>query len=199
VLFLGSQVNDLNIGQMMIFLSHKNQSTTTLYWCWSFFVCNLVVNIQNNIQNNGGKGLLIIIDELGKFLEYSARHESDDIFLLQTLAEATYNNNILLFVLLHQSFEQYGKNLNTKLKNEWTKIQGRYEVLSFIETITQSLHIMGRVFQNQLSKTQLKPIQTKIKNTVKVLQENNLLPVSLDTKTAHHLFENCYQLHLLLD
>ncbi len=158
-------------------------------------VSNLVVNIQNNIQNNGGKGLLIIIDELGKFLEYSARHESDDIFLLQTLAEATYNNNILLFVLLHQSFEQYGKNLNTKLKNEWTKIQGRYEVLSFIETITQSLHIMGRVFQNQLSKTQLKPIQTKIKNTVKVLQENNLLPVSLDTKTAHHLFENCYPLH----
>ncbi|AYQ57231.1 hypothetical protein MS2017_1547 [Bathymodiolus thermophilus thioautotrophic gill symbiont] len=158
-------------------------------------VSNLVVNVQNNIQNNGGKGLLIVIDELGKFLEYSARHESDDIFLLQTLAEATYNNNILLFVLLHQSFEQYGKNLNTKLKNEWTKIQGRYEVLSFVETITQSLHIMGRVFQNQLSEIQLKPIQAEIKNTVKVLQKNNLLPVSLDTKTAHHLFENCYPLH----
>lgn len=158
-------------------------------------VSNLVVNIQNNIQDNGGKGLLIVIDELGKFLEYSARHESDDIFLLQILAEATHNNNILLFVLLHQSFEQYGKNLNTKLKNEWTKIQGRYEVLSFVETTTQSLHIMGQVFQNKLSKTQLKPIQIKIKNTVKILKENNLLPVPLDTKTAHHLFENCYPLH----
>jgi ABC-type dipeptide/oligopeptide/nickel transport system ATPase component len=158
-------------------------------------VNNLVVNIQGNIQDNGGKGLLIVIDELGKFLEYSARHESDDIFLLQILAEATYDNNILLFVLLHQSFEQYGKNLNTKLKNEWTKIQGRYEVLSFVETTTQSLHIMGQVFQHKLSKTQLKPIQTKIKNTVKILKENNLLPASLDAKTASRLFENCYPLH----
>jgi hypothetical protein len=104
-------------------------------------VNNLVVNIQDNIQDNGGKGLLIVIDELGKFLEYSARHESNDIFLLQILAEITYDNNILLFVLLHQSFEQYGKNLNTKLKNEWAKIQGRYEVLSLVETVTQSLHI----------------------------------------------------------
>ncbi len=158
-------------------------------------VSNLVVNIQNNIQNNGGKGLLIVIDELGKFLEYSARHESDDIFLLQILAEATYDNNILLFVLLHQSFEQYGKNLNTKLKNEWAKIQGRYEVLSFVETVTQSLHIMGRVFQNKLSETQLKPIQITIKNAVKTLQKNNLLPISLDTETAQNLFENCYPLH----
>lgn len=158
-------------------------------------VDNLVINIQGNIQDNGGKGLLIVIDELGKFLEYAARHESDDIFLLQILAEATYDNNIILFVLLHQSFEQYGKNLNTKLKNEWTKIQGRYEVLSFMETTTQSLHIMGRVFQNKLSKIQLKPIQVKIENIVKVLKENNLLPVSLDIKTAHNLFENCYPLH----
>jgi hypothetical protein len=78
-------------------------------------ISNLVVNIQNNIQDNDGKGLLIVIDELGKFLEYSARHESNDIFLLQILAEATYNNNILLFVLLHQSFEQYGKNLNHQI------------------------------------------------------------------------------------
>jgi hypothetical protein len=34
-------------------------------------ISNLVVNIQNNIQDNDGKGLLIVIDELGKFLEYS--------------------------------------------------------------------------------------------------------------------------------
>jgi hypothetical protein len=61
-------------------------------------VNNLVVNIQDNIQDNGGKGLLIVIDELGKFLEYSARHESNDIFLLQILAEITYDNNILCYL-----------------------------------------------------------------------------------------------------
>jgi hypothetical protein len=54
---------------------------------------------------------------------------------------------------------------------------------------------MGQVFQNELSQTQLKPIQIKIKNAVKVLKENQLLPVSLDTKTAQRLFKNCYPLH----
>ncbi len=139
--------------------------------------------------------MLLVIDELGKFLEYSARHESDDIFLLQMLAEATHDNNILLFVLLHQSFEQYGKNLNTKLKNEWIKIQGRYETLLFVETTTQSLYIMGNIFQNKLSDVQLKPIRAEIKNVVKTLEKGNLLPASFDTKIAYNLFENCYPLH----
>jgi endogenous inhibitor of DNA gyrase (YacG/DUF329 family) len=57
--------------------------------------------------------------------------------------------------------------------NEWAKIQGRYEVLSLVETVTQSLHIMGQVFQNELSQTQLKPIQIKIK------KQNHLLPFCL--------------------
>jgi hypothetical protein len=53
-------------------------------------ISNLVVNIQNNIQDNDGKGLLIVIDELGKFLEYSARHESI-LILVATLAFSMRN------------------------------------------------------------------------------------------------------------
>lgn len=158
-------------------------------------VMALVINIQNTIKKSGGKGLLIVIDELGKFLEYAARHESDDIFLLQTLAEATYKNNILLFVLLHQSFAQYGKNLSNKLKNEWTKIQGRYEVLSFIETTTQSLHIMGQVFSNNIKPKAFEPIKNKIKKITKILKDNLLLPISLEREFASELFINCYPLH----
>jgi hypothetical protein len=37
--------------------------------------------------------------------------------------------------------------------------------------------------------------QIWLKNAVKVLKENQLLPVSLDTKTAQRLFKNCYPLH----
>lgn len=111
------------------------------------------------------------------------------------LAEITYDNDILLFVLLHQAFEQYGKNLSAKLKNEWTKIQGRYEVLSFVETTTQSLHMIGQVFQNKLSEVQLKSVQAKIKGVVKVLKGNGLLLDSLDAKFTNNLFEKCYPLH----
>ena len=38
---------------------------------------------------SGARGLLLIIDELGKLLEYAASHPDDgDVFILQELAEA---------------------------------------------------------------------------------------------------------------
>ncbi len=75
----------------------------------------LVKQVQEAYKNVGGEGILFVIDELGKFLEFEARHYgANDIYLLQSLAEhahAGHDSNIFLFVLLHQSFEQYAKGL----------------------------------------------------------------------------------------
>ncbi len=64
--------------------------------------------IQSAIAKIDGNGLLIIIDELGKFLEYEARHpETNDIYLLQALAELAYTGGksaLSLYVILHQGF-----------------------------------------------------------------------------------------------
>lgn len=163
-------------------------------------VINLVKKIRIEIQNSGGAGLLIVIDELGKFLEYSARHESNDIFLLQVLAEETYKTdkaNILLFVLLHQSFEQYGKNLDNKLKNEWIKIQGRYQTLSFVDTATELLPIVAQVFQQKIPDRYKKKITNNISDITKSLKEQNILPTSLQEDVAGELFTKCYPLHPL--
>ncbi len=60
-------------------------------------------------------GLLVVVDELGKFLEYEARHYgANDIFLLQALAEHALTNHAVklsLVVMLHQAFEQYARGL----------------------------------------------------------------------------------------
>lgn len=161
-------------------------------------VAGLIKKVQKKIQNAKGKGLLIVIDELGKFLEYAARHESDDIFLLQVLAEQAHQtgqSNILLFVLLHQSFEQYGRNLGSKLKNEWTKIQGRYQTVPFVETTEQSLHIMAQVFQNRLPKSWTARINKQIKDFVADMSKAKVLPQGLNQKESLALFRQCYPLH----
>ena len=71
---------------------------------------NCVKQLQSALTKAGYSGIVIVIDELGKFLEYEARHYgANDIFLLQALAEhacAGSDCNLLLFVTLHQSFEQ---------------------------------------------------------------------------------------------
>ena len=163
-------------------------------------IVDLVKRIRLEIEQAGSKGLLIVIDEFGKFLEYAARHESDDIFLLQVLAEETYQTsdaNILLFVLLHQSFEQYGKNLSSQLKNEWIKIQGRYQTLSFVDTTAESLPIIAQVFKQKLSTKTKQKVIKDIQTITKKLKEQELLPPSLNEKTASDLFVKCYPLHPL--
>ncbi|CAJ2376997.1 MAG: hypothetical protein MPK11_04540 [Gammaproteobacteria bacterium] len=161
-------------------------------------VAKLLRKIQTRIENARGKGLLIIIDELGKFLEYAERHESDDIFLLQMLAEqahTTGKSNILLFVLLHQSFEQYGRALSAAIRNEWTKIQGRYQILPFVETTEQSLRVIAQIFRNDLPKSKAAQLKEKIRSMVAVMEKNGILPNALAAKTAINLFCQCYPLH----
>ena len=72
-------------------------------------------------------GLILFIDEMGKFLEAAAQDNSD-IYILQQLAEvASRSNGRFLFVgVLHQAFEEYAHRLSHEMRDEWSKIQGRF-------------------------------------------------------------------------
>ena len=112
-----------------------NQPSTTIN-----DIIELVEEFRKAVEKSGGKGVLIVFDELGKFLEYEARHfGANDIFLLQSLAELAmtgHQSNLFLFSLMHQGFEQYARGLGQDLRNEWSKIQGRFENIPFLsETI----------------------------------------------------------------
>ena len=121
-----------------------------------FIKKNNEVNIKI-ISHKKNKGLLIVIDELGKFLEYETRHfGTDNIFLLQELAELAFSKHktkLALMVMLHQSIEQYARGLGATEKNEWAKIQGRFESINFIDTSEQTLRIVARAIEHKLTKT----------------------------------------------
>lgn len=78
-------------------------------------------------------GLLIILDELGKFLEFAALHsDRQDVFFLQNLAEAAARSGARpLFVvgILHQGFSAYAEQLSQVSQKEWEKVAGRFEEL----------------------------------------------------------------------
>ncbi len=94
-------------------------------------ICRLTVMLQ---ESGRAQGVLLVIDELGKFLEFAAADpERGDIFVLQLLAEATGGTdaNLLLVTVLHQAFEQYAANLAGNQRAEWAKIQGRFEDVAY--------------------------------------------------------------------
>lgn len=162
-------------------------------------IIDLVIKLQEKLETTNCKGMLLIIDELGKFLEYEARHYgANDIYLLQALAEHAckgHEVNLFLFVLLHQSFEQYAKGLGENLKNEWSKVQGRFEEVPFLESAEQVLRVVSAAFEYDLTKQQKALLSNDITNMVDVLIKQEAISSALKFDEAVDLYTHCYPLH----
>ena len=91
----------------------------------------------------------MVIDELGKFLEYAAHRirAYGDLFVLQSLAEFAARSEqtpLLMLTILHQAFEQYAQRLAASQREEWAKVQGRFEDVSFVESTEQVIRLIAR-------------------------------------------------------
>lgn len=97
-------------------------------------------------------GILLLIDELGKLLEYAARSGgSADLYLLQQLAELPSGPKdppVLVIGLLHQGFSEYGQTLASAHRAEWEKVQGRFVDIPFTESGEQVLRLIGEALES---------------------------------------------------
>ena len=106
----------------------------------------LALSLIQSLAHASKSGLLIIIDELGKNLEYAAQNQTmSDLYLLQQIAElpAGISNPRVFFIgLLHQAFYEYSHGLASASRSEWAKIQGRFEDIPFSESPDRLLHLI---------------------------------------------------------
>ena len=114
-----------------------NGSAPALSRCATSDVVGCFEEAVETIGDKKGAGLLLIVDEAGKALEYAAQQPTrGDVYLLQALAEAAARSNGVPFVILtvlHQSFDRYAHQLGPSDRNEWAKVQGRFGELAFRE------------------------------------------------------------------
>ncbi|MCW8884755.1 MAG: hypothetical protein OQK12_05800 [Motiliproteus sp.] len=100
-------------------------------------------------------GALIIVDELGKALDFQAS-VGGDLHFFQSFADLVQQyENILVIGFLHQSFAAYAKGRDSRTQNEWGKVQGRYKDFGFNPSIEESLYLIGESFKvgKQLGET----------------------------------------------
>ena len=162
----------------------------------------LTKTCQTALSKVGCPGMMIVFDEFGKFLEYESRFAGvNDVFLLQALAEhahAGHSTKILLLVLLHQSIEQYARGVGESLKNEWAKIQGRFEEIPFLESAEQTLRVVNAaITQKSFDRESEKLINADIRTAVEILSKEGVIPSSLKKAEAISLFRGLYPLHPL--
>lgn len=94
-------------------------------------------------------GMLLIVDEAGKSLEYALQDKiGGDVYLFQMLAEyakRATNTPMLFLTVQHQHFDGYTELSNTTLRHEWAKVQERFESLLFNEQLASGLNTLGQV------------------------------------------------------
>lgn len=111
-------------------------------------------------------GILLIVDELGKFLEYGVNNpDQGDVFVLQELAEAaTRSRRPFLFVtILHQAIDRYAEHMSAGRRVEWAKVQGRFEDVAYEERTEQLLRLIAHAIRHSGHDTFLKPLRRQAK------------------------------------
>lgn len=108
-------------------------------------------------------GVLILIDEMGKFLEYAAQNPVDsDIYLLQQVAEAAARvpgAGLSILTVLHKDFDAYALGLTATAQSEWTKVRGRYETITFQESAGHLLKLIAHAIDHRAGATQIQMFQ----------------------------------------
>lgn len=104
--------------------------------------------------SNANDGLILIIDEMGKFLE-EALLAGHDIHFFQEIAEVASRSNgrLVIIGILHQSFRQYAIKAGQNIIDEWSKIQGRYADLPVIVGTDEVVELMSNAISCNFSPT----------------------------------------------
>ncbi|BCA81009.1 ATP-binding protein [Desulfuromonas sp. AOP6] len=152
-------------------------------------VVNCLIDVAMSKPNTHG-GLMLFVDEMGKFLE-SAAQDGSDIYIFQQLAEAASRSNgrFLFIGVLHQAFGEYAHRLSHELRDEWAKIQGRFVDLSVNTIGEEQIDLISRAIE---CCRQASPKYKDLSRTVaKIVRKDRL---QNDDRLANMLAD-CWPLH----
>ena len=83
----------------------------------------------------------------------------------------------------------------TAKKNEWRKIQGRFEEITFVESIEQTIRIISRAIIQTFSKSQTADLKRVIKQPVQGVLDSKIFPNLLKIRESVEFFHAAYPLH----
>lgn len=111
---------------------------------------DVISELVKRAESGEHAGVLLVLDELGKFLE-AAFTTGDDIFFYQELAEAASRckGRLVIVGVLHQSFDQYAIRAGRETQAEWAKVQGRFVDVPFVSGVDEVIELIGGAISTQ--------------------------------------------------
>lgn len=114
-------------------------------------VVDVVLALARAVREETGGGLLLLIDEMGRFLEHAAANVStEDPAIFQLLAERAGGKpggDLGVVTFMHHRFADYVSTMGNWIQDEWTRSAERYEELPFGESVEQTLFLLARAIE----------------------------------------------------
>lgn len=145
-------------------------------------------------QKQGYGGILVVVDEFGKYLEYAADNSDEvDLLLMQELAETSARSDIpfILITILHSAFADYLSSVDDARKAEWQKVQGRFADISFIEPGEQFLKLIGAAIELDHQNSEVTIAQKRIEQIL----ASTAFDEARKRMPLEELLESCVPLH----
>jgi hypothetical protein len=127
----------------------------------------IALDKRYELASKTNNGLIIVIDEFGKFLEYAAKfNPASEIYFIQQLVEWANDpdKNVSLVTVLHQNFSAYSLSLDSLQRQEWEKVKGRFKELPFNEPVEQLLYLASERLNKKF------PVKSSDKNFDKLFK-----------------------------
>lgn len=145
-------------------------------------------------------GILLVVDELGKFLEYGASHpDRGDVFALQEIAEAAARSErpFMLLTVLHQAIDRYAELMSPSRRSEWAKVQGRFEDVAFEERTEQLLRLLSHAINLGGPEKIKKPLLDHAQGLASEVTAAGVRAGALGGEDLTRCLSDCYPLHPL--
>ena len=160
--------------------------------------------LKTACSTNEVGGFFLVLDELGKLLEYAAGHPGNsDLYTLQSLAElaARTSQPFLILGILHQDFSLYADRLTGRERAEWDKVRGRFEDIAFEEPVDELLRLIAEARSQSTEGVRLDQLpvaaQTEFRSLCKQAWLLELAPQRMSKRELYDLLSRCYPLHPL--
>lgn len=167
-------------------------------WQDTAVILDFLSALSGEAEKQGYSGVLLLVDEAGKTLEYALQDRGGgDVYIFQELAE--YVNRmrkfpVLFLITLHQMFDDYVELSDRTLKNEWNKVQERFQTIQFNESAVTTIKMVSSALQPT---GKLPPKTNKaIDESLDQIKKSGLpLPLGLEYAEFCDLAKNAWPLH----
>ena len=155
---------------------------------------------RSRAEDQDCQGLLVVVDEMGKFLEHAARYPAQgDLYVFQEMAEYAARSQqapLLVVTVLHQAFDEYASRLSAIQRQEWQKVQGRFVDIPFGDGPDETLRLVSQAMQvrENAATPELRREQKWQREECRRL---HLRPPALDAGEFSEIMQGTYPLHPL--